>query len=543
MNSTQHTATNNTTRREFLKTSSKVVAAAALTAAIARPGYTAEDNTIRVALIGCGGRGTGAAANALATTSGPIKLVAMADVFADKLNRSYEALASAATKDAGSADQWLMGFKADQIDVPPDRRFLGFDAYQKAMDCLKPGDVVILTTPVAFRWVHFALRHRQGPQRLHGEARLRGRADHPQDAPARRGVGEEEPQGGRGPDVPPLQSPLGTPRPHPARARSATSPPCAATGWWAPAGFTGPKPDDMTELLYQIQRYLGFMWASGGVFHDFVAHNVDECCWMKDAWPVRAEGLGARCYRGGEVDQNFDHYSVEYTYADGTKLFLNSRYMPGCHEEFASYAHGTKGSAVISTFMHTPAKCRIFKGQSVTTRADMTWAFPQPEPNPYQLEWDHLIDAIRQDKPFNEAKRGTEASPRGDDGPQGRAHRPDRHLRRHAQRRARVRPRRGQADDGFARPRANRPRRPLSRPAARPAQRARVLAVAGDRPSPAVQTAGARSNDRRVPRSSWSQLHAPSATRTSCAPNSEAKKRLPPLLAAKVTEVNSPRCV
>jgi predicted dehydrogenase len=175
------------------------------------------------------------------------------------------------------------------------------------------------------------------------------------------------------------------------------------------AGFTGPKPAEMSELLYQIQRYLGFMWASGGVFHDFVAHNVDERCWMKGAWPVRADGMGSRCYRGEAVDQNFDHYSVEYTFPDGTKFFLNSRYMPGCREEFASYAHGTKGSAVISTFMHTPAKCRIFKGQSLS-RADMTWAFPQPEPNPYQLEWDHLVEAIRQDKPYNEVKRGTEAS-------------------------------------------------------------------------------------------------------------------------------------
>ena len=174
-------------------------------------------------------------------------------------------------------------------------------------------------------------------------------------------------------------------------------------------GFTGPKPDQMSELLYQIQRYLSFMWASGGVFHDFVAHNVDECCWMKDAWPVRADGMGSRCYRGDAVDQNFDHYSIEYTFGDGAKLFLNSRYMPGCREEFASYAHGTKGSAVISTFMHTPAKCRIFKGHTIT-RADMTWAFPQPEPNPYELEWDHLVEAIRQDKPFNEVKRGAEAA-------------------------------------------------------------------------------------------------------------------------------------
>src|ERR1035437_3731993 len=155
MNATENSGSNSTTRREFLKTSSKAVAGAALNAAIARRGYAADDNTIRVALIGCGGRGTGAAANALATASGPIKLVAMADVFADKLNRSYDALNSAATKTAGSADQWLMGFKSEQVDVPPERRFLGFDAYQKAMDCLRPGDIVILTTPVAFRWVHF----------------------------------------------------------------------------------------------------------------------------------------------------------------------------------------------------------------------------------------------------------------------------------------------------------------------------------------------------------------------------------------------------
>jgi predicted dehydrogenase len=176
-----------------------------------------------------------------------------------------------------------------------------------------------------------------------------------------------------------------------------------------PIGYGGRKPGDPSELLYQIRNYLGFMWASGGLLHDFVAHNVDECCWMKDAWPVRADGMGSRCYRGEAVDQNFDHYSVEYTFADGTKLFLNSRYMAGCREEFASYAHGTKGSAVISTFMHTPAKCRIFKGHNAA-RADLAWSYPQPEPNPYVLEWEDLVGAIRQDRPFNEVKRGAEAA-------------------------------------------------------------------------------------------------------------------------------------
>ena len=109
------------------------------------------------------------------------------------------------------------------------------------------------------------------------------------------------------------------------------------------------------------------------------------------------------------MDQNFDNYSVEYTFADGTKLFLYGRFMAKCYSEFASYAHGTKGSAVISTFMHTPAKCRLYKGQN-QTKSNLVWSAPQPEANPYELEWVHLLDAIRHDKPYNEVGRGVEAS-------------------------------------------------------------------------------------------------------------------------------------
>jgi predicted dehydrogenase len=399
---------NRATRRKFLETSTKAALGAALVSSVARPGYTAEDNTIKVALVGCGGRGTGAAGNALATRSGPIKLVAMADLFEERLDRSFEALKSAASRVQGSADTWVTGFEAAQVDVPPERRFLGFDAYQKAMDCLKPGDVVILTTPVAFRWVHFTYAIAKGlnvfmekPISVDGPT-TRRMTQLAQDAAKKNlkvGVGlmcrhckargelyDRIKQGQIG-DITTLRS-------------------YRLVG---PVGFTGPKPKEMTELLYQVQRYLGFLWASGGVFHDFVAHNVDECCWMKDAWPVRADGMGSRCYRGDAVDQNFDHYAIEYTFGDGAKLFVNSRYMQGCREEFASYAQGTRGSAVISTFMHTPAKCRLFKGQTLT-RAEMTWAFPQPEPNPYELEWEHLVEAIRQDKPYNEVKRGAESA-------------------------------------------------------------------------------------------------------------------------------------
>jgi len=154
---------------------------------------------------------------------------------------------------------------------------------------------------------------------------------------------------------------------------------------------------------------------------------------MKNDWPVQAQASGGRHFRnhsiardkGEDIDQNFDNYSVEYTFADGAKMFLYGRTMAGCHDQFASYAHGSKGAAVISTSAHSPAYCRIYKGQKFTATArrrgkkggegppeeeNLVWQFPQPEPNPYGLEWEDLIRAIRQDQPYNEVERGVKAS-------------------------------------------------------------------------------------------------------------------------------------
>src|SRR6516165_4471336 len=128
------------TRRELFKNTGKIAAATAL-AQVVLPGlYAAESNTIQLALVGCGGRGTGAAENALGIKNGPTKLVAMADVFPQKLSDSHGKLRA----------KW-----SAQMDVPQERQFIGFDAYRNAMDALKPGDIVILGTPPAFRWVHF----------------------------------------------------------------------------------------------------------------------------------------------------------------------------------------------------------------------------------------------------------------------------------------------------------------------------------------------------------------------------------------------------
>jgi len=391
------------TRRDVIKTSGKVAVASALAGLAIPHVHAAENNTIQVALVGCGGRGTGAAENAIHAKNGPTKLVAMADVFTDRLNGSYG---------------FLKRFEKDKkVEVPADRKFIGFDAYKHAMDCLRPGDIVILTTPPAFRWVHFTYAIQKGlnvfmekPVTVDGPS-TRKMLKLYEDAQAKNlkvGVGLmcrhcasrgelfKRIKDGEIGDLMLL------------RAYRVKEPEGNA--------FSGPRPSNMPELHYQIRRFHSFLWASGGCYSDFLIHNIDECCWMKDAWPVMAKALGGRQYRNysgsGDIDQNFDHYAVEYTFADGAKLLLEGRNTPGCWHEFASYAHGTKGSAIISTSSHAPSKCRLFKTQnnSADNKSDVIWRAPRFEPNPYQLEWDHLLEAIRQDKPYNEAKRGAEAS-------------------------------------------------------------------------------------------------------------------------------------
>src|SRR5213082_345866 len=125
----------------MMKQSGALTMASALAGMTLPSVHAGENNTIQVALVGCGGRGTGAAQNALSVKNGPIKLVAMADVFQDRLTDSYNVLQKSPIQ--------------KQMEVPEGRRFIGFNAYKEAMDCLKPGDVAIFTTPPAFRWVHF----------------------------------------------------------------------------------------------------------------------------------------------------------------------------------------------------------------------------------------------------------------------------------------------------------------------------------------------------------------------------------------------------
>jgi len=390
-------------RRAFLSGAGRIAGASTL-AGIALPHvHAAENNTIQLALVGCGGRGTGAAVNALGIQNGPIKLVAMADVFPAKLSDSHGK---------------LRGRYASQMDVPQERQFIGFDGFRKAMDCLRPGDVAILATPPAFRWVHFRYAIDKG---LHVFMEKPVTVDGPT---TRRMIALGEEAGRKN-----LKVGVGLMIRH-CRARQELfqrirdgqiGDIVAMRGYrMGPGGGTAPvTPQGTTELMHQIRLFHAFLWASGGVFSDYYIHQIDELSWMKGAWPVEAMALGGRQYRGDSVDQNFDVYAVQYTYPDGTRLFFDGRNMPGVHNEFASYIHGSKGSAVVSTNAHTPGRTRIYSGQNIPrwrsgqrepAPENLVWAFPQPERSPYDWEWDDLIAAIRDDKPYNEVKRGAEAS-------------------------------------------------------------------------------------------------------------------------------------
>jgi predicted dehydrogenase len=377
------------TRREFLQWSGKLTAASALASVTVPHVHAAGSGTIRLALIGCGPRGCGAVGDAFQATGGPVKLHAMADLFDDRLQGSLKRL----KRQFG-----------DKVDVSPDRCFLGFDAYRKAIDCLAPGDVAMLTTRAAFRPQHFEYAVQKGvnvfmeksfavdspgTRRMLKSAELAEKKNLKvavgfmwRHSKARQEVIQRIHDGAIG-DL------------HTLRIYRVHGP-----------SHCPPKPKDMSDLMFQLRHAAVFNWLGAGFFIDWHCHNVDVACWAKGAWPVAAQGMGGRCYP--QAGNMFDHYAVEYTFADGARLFAFSRHMNGCWNEYADYAHGTKGSAVIMTSLAAP-KPRIYKGQTMTDR-DLVWRYEPNEQSPYHAEWQVLLDAIRQDKPHMEARRGAEAN-------------------------------------------------------------------------------------------------------------------------------------
>jgi predicted dehydrogenase len=393
-----------TPRREFLKQTARIAAVSSLAGVAIPRVHAGEDNTIRLALIGCGGRGSGAAANAMsagglvmdnsfgpkgeenASSTGPVKLVAMADLFEDRLSQAHKSLSK------------LLG---DQVDVPKERQFLGFDAYRKAIDCLRPGDVAILTTHAAFRGPHLEYAVEKGvnvfmeksfaadPGGIHRILRAGEAAEKKnlkiaaglmcRHSAARQAMIRQIRDGAMG------QVQL---------IRAYRMDP----GW-----RMGPFAPNENVLLGQIRRAVLFYWTSSGFFLEYMIHQIDECCWIKDSYPVSAHGVGGRTVNNTDCSQNLDSYSIEYTFADGTKAMVTGRYIPNCFNDFVTYVHGTRCAGQFSGNIHAPSS-QIYKDQHVA-EGNVAWKPRRERVNPWQAEWNSFLSDIRANKPHNEARR------------------------------------------------------------------------------------------------------------------------------------------
>lgn len=348
--------------------------------------HAAEDNTIRLALIGCGGRGTGAAGNALGAPGGPTRLVAMADLFRSRLTTSHDALRNR---------------YGDQVDVPAERQFVGFTAYRKAIDCLRPGDVALCTTHAAFRAAHVEYAVEKGvhvfmektfapdPGGIQRILRAGEAADRKgvkiaaglmcRHSSARQALIQRIRDGEMG-DLPLIRA------------------------YRMDSGYRmGPLKYEDSELLAQIRIPYQFLWASSGIFIELMIHQIDECCWLKDGWPTAAHGVGGRGPDSQDCSQNFDTYSIEYTFADGGRALVTGRYIPNCHNEFATFVHGTKCAAQFSGDIHAPTVIQ-YHDQRVA-RNNVAWRPEAEATDPWQAEWNDFLRAIRGNQPYNETRR------------------------------------------------------------------------------------------------------------------------------------------
>ena len=375
-----------TNRREFLKTSSAALAGAALASAVVRPGYSAENNMIKIALVGCGGRGSGAAAQALSTT-GPTKLWAMADFFDNKIQNSLAGIKQG---------------RENNVDVPRERQFAGLDGFKQAIDSLDKGDVVLLATPPAFRPIHFEYAVKKGVNVFMEKSFA-------VDAPGIRRVlktgklaSEKNVKVATG-----LMSrhskPLGEAIDQIHQGTIGDVMMCWAYRMHGPVGFAA-KAAGQTELAHQITNYSNYTWLNGSFFVDWLIHNIDVCCWAKNDWPASAQGMGGRQVRQ-EPDQLFDHYMAEYTFADGTRFVGQGRHMTKCWDFWGAVIQGTKGCAVLGEGQPKP---RLFKGQKQVSE-NMVWSYKGPAHDAYQAEHDLFFDAIRTDKPYNETERSAKS--------------------------------------------------------------------------------------------------------------------------------------
>lgn len=369
-------------RREFLKASA-LVAGGVLMSGYAWAGAPLSvDDTIKIALIGCGDRGTGAAFQALSTKFN-LKLVAMADAFQDRLDSSYKIL--------------FDKFK-EKVDVPKERQFVGFDGYQKAIAL---ADVVLLVTPPGFRPMHFEEAVNQG-KHVFMEKPVAVDSVGVRKVLAAAEIAKQKK----------LNVVVGLQRRYQTNYRETLKriedgdigDIVSGQVYWNSGGvWVKPREAKQTEMEYQMRNWYYFNWLCGDHIVEQHVHNIDIANWVKNAYPVSVQGTGSRAWRTGkDYGEIYDNHAVELTYADGSVIYSQCRHFEGTTNRVDETFQGTKGRVYLSA--NNSGILWNHKGREIFNHDRKGNA------NPYQTEHDELFAAIsRSEYKFWDAERAAKS--------------------------------------------------------------------------------------------------------------------------------------
>ena len=379
-----------TSRRDFVKQSS-LIAGGLMAAPIIGSGinfFSGAAGEIKVAVVGCGGRGTGAALQALLSKQN-IKIVALADAFKDRLDDCYSKLTAEDMSDFG-----VTGNFKSKVDVPESRKFVGFDAYQKAIPL---ADVVILATPPGFRPLHFEESVKCGKHVFMEKPVAVDPAGVKKVLDAAIIAKQKK-----------LNVVVGLQRRYQNsylelfKRKNLIGDMIGSQVWWNGGGVWMKKREpQQTEMEYQMRNWYYFNWLCGDHIVEQHVHNIDVSNWFKDAFPVKAQGMGGREVRKGkDYGEIFDHHYVEFTYADGSIMNSQCRHIANTWSKVDELLVGTKG--------------RIFCGEGVIRDLKGNELFrydKKGENNPYQSEHDVLFSAIAKGQyKFADAEYGAKST-------------------------------------------------------------------------------------------------------------------------------------
>ena len=374
------------TRRDFLKNATLIGGGLMASPLISNANYfSGSEEVIKVAVVGCGGRGTGAAMQALSSKQN-VRIVAMCDAFKDNLDKCHKELSEEINNSIGQLKT--------RLDVPEERRFTGFDGYQKAIAL---ADVVILATPPGFRPIHFEEAIKQG-KHVFMEKPVATDPAGVQKVLATAAIAKEKK----------LNVVVGLQRHYQNsyrelfKRKDMIGDIVAAQAWWDNDGvWVRPRKDGQTEMEYQMRNWYYFNWLCGDHITEQHIHNLDVINWFKGGYPVKAQGFGGRQVRKGkEHGEIFDHHYVEFEYADGSILNSQCRHMAGTMSKVDELFIGTKGKIACGA-----ANINDHKG-NLLYQYDT-----KQENNPYQTEHDELFAAIvKGEYKFADAENGAKST-------------------------------------------------------------------------------------------------------------------------------------